>query len=69
MCLEMATFGRHRICIQHSHKCEPAGEAKSGQVKWFQASEEEMQTLMARNESDGCTLCECQAGTRYNYWY
>ncbi|CAB1451378.1 unnamed protein product [Pleuronectes platessa] len=48
---------------------EPAAEVKSGQVKWFQATEGEMQAAMARNESDGGPLSECQAGTHHNRWY
>ena len=55
--------------MQQSHEREPAGEVKSGQVKRFQATEGEMQAVMASNESGGCTLCECQAGTCHNWWY
>lgn len=45
------------ILIQQSHESELPGEVKSGQVKRFQATEGEMQAVMARNESGACVLC------------
>lgn len=37
---------------------EPAGEAESGQVKRFQATEGEMRAMMALNESAGLHAVE-----------